>query len=109
VGRFGLGDNGGAALDAPAEDDLRWGRAMPCGDRGDGLVGAQYSSADGGICGEEDAFGFAEREELVLGEERVKLDLVYGWDDVRFVQEVGQSFDAEVRDADTARLACGVG
>lgn len=38
----------------------------------------------------------------------MKFDLVHSWDDVRFVQEMGQGFDAEVRDANTARLTCGI-
>ena len=106
-----LDDERRAALDRPAEDDLRGRAPEPLGDRRDGrllddrLVALRHVELDVGQRaerregGDRDVLLAAEAQEI-LGQVGVGLDLQHGGRDARVVHQVAKERDGVVADAD---------
>ena len=106
-----LGDDAGAALETPHEEDLGSGLALGLGDLSQSLVLGQRAvgAAEAGVGGAVDALLLAVVDELGGGVVGVQLDLVDGGDDLAagVIQELLEVPDAEVGDTDVADLASG--
>ena len=94
-----------AALDVPAEGDLRRTAAEPLGDPADDRVVGHLPAGDRRPGLGDDLVVGVERAELVLDEERADLDLVHRGSHLGGAEEVAQVVGLEVGDPDRLRPA----
>lgn len=104
-----LGDDAGAALDSPGDQDIGVVAVVLLGNLGDLLTLDQggVGRSEGGVSSEVDALGLAELEQLPLGVLGVELDLVGGGDNLGGGEELLEVLDREVGDTDGLGLAGG--
>lgn len=104
-----LGDDAGAALDSPGDQDIGVVAVVLLGNLGDLLTLDQgaVSRSEGRVGSQVNTLGLAELEQLPLGVLGVELDLVSGGDDLGSGKELLEVLDREVGDTDGLGLAGG--
>ena len=108
IGGAWSGEEGGAALDCPGEQDLSGSFADSCGDGGDDGIFEQaglHAVTERGEGEENDAVFVAVLQEFGFGKIGMRFDLDYGGLDARGVVDGLEGFERDVGEADGAAFA----
>ncbi|KAI6755864.1 hypothetical protein HG531_004970 [Fusarium graminearum] len=115
-GSGALGQNSVAAAETPGDEDLSKGVAATVGDLVKGLVGADGLTSggdlvlgtEGRVSSGENVVLEAELDEILVGQERMNLDLVNGGLDLCEGHELLQAVDSPVGDTNGTGLATSI-